>query len=111
MVKQSWQPEEIKSGAKVERIPADSVFGARHASRDGKLYRAGKQADLYIMFQAAPKTAGTDNGWVYGTVTPEGKTVTSAGRVASCMNCHKDAKHDRLFGLAPAPTNGPAKTK
>jgi len=28
-----------------------------------------------------------------------GKQVTSAGRVESGMACHKDAPHDRLFGL------------
>jgi hypothetical protein len=41
--------------------------------------------------------AGTDAGCVYGTVAPDG-TVTSAGRVASCMGCHvRDAKRERLF--------------
>jgi len=25
--------------------------------------------------------------------------VTSAGRVASCMQCHEAAPHERLFGL------------
>ena len=46
------------------------------------------------------KTPDTDEGWVYGTVSADGKTVTSAGRVQSCMNCHQDAPHDRLFGVA-----------
>ena len=63
------------------------------------------------MFKAPPRTIGTDNGWVYGTVTSDGKTVTSAGRVATCMNCHKEAKHDRLFGLVPVPASNAAKTK
>jgi hypothetical protein len=51
------------------------------------------------MFKLDPKTPGTDEGWVYGTVTADGKTVTSAGRVASRMKCHQEAPHDRLFGL------------
>ena len=42
---------------------------------------------------------GTDAGWIYGTLTPDGKTVTSAGRVQRCMDCHDVAPHDRLFGL------------
>jgi hypothetical protein len=45
-----------------------------------------------------PKTPGTDNGWVYGTVTADGKQVTSAGRVKSCMACHQRAPNDRVFG-------------
>jgi hypothetical protein len=35
---------------------------------------------------------------VYGTVAADG-TVTGAGRIASCMGCHADAPHERLFGL------------
>ena len=47
-----------------------------------------------------PKTPGTDDGWVYGTVSADGKTVTSAGRVDSCMRCHETRK-DRVFGIYP----------
>jgi hypothetical protein len=51
------------------------------------------------MFKVDPKTKDTDNGWVYGTVTADGKKVTSSGKVESCMKCHQDAPHDRVFGL------------
>jgi hypothetical protein len=52
---------------------------------------------------ALEECAPAHAGWVYGTVAPDG-TVTSAGRVASCMGCHTpSAKHERLFGLPPAP--------
>jgi len=47
----------------------------------------------------AADTPGTDDGFVYGTVTPDNKRVTSAGRVARCMGCHDNAPHERLFGL------------
>ena len=57
------------------------------------------RSDLFIMFKLDPKTPQTDNGWVYGTVSADAKNVTSAGRVKSCMDCHTEAKHDRLFGL------------
>jgi hypothetical protein len=43
-------------------------------------------------------TSGTDEGWVYGTIAPDG-TITSSGRVRACMSCHVDAPHDRWFGL------------
>jgi hypothetical protein len=92
LVKESWAPEEVKD----EKTPSEfeSVAG-----KDGKLFRPGKKNELFIMLKLDPKTPDTDEGWVYGTVTPDGKTVTSAGRVESCMSCHKDTKHDRLFGL------------
>ncbi len=40
-----------------------------------------------------------DEGWGYGTISVDRKTVSSAGRVASCMRCHDSAPHGRLFGL------------
>jgi hypothetical protein len=102
VVKESWTPVEID---KERRTPVQPGQHADpYASRDGKTFKTGTQGDLYIMFQLDPKTPATDNGWVYGTVTADGKKVTSAGRVDSCMSCHKDAKHDRLFGLAKPDT-------
>ena len=65
----------------------------------GKHWMLGKRRDLYIMYKLAPETPGTDQGWVYGTVTPGGE-VTSAGRVATCMRCHTgESTSDRMFGL------------
>ncbi len=58
-----------------------------------------QQSALFIMTKLDPTTKDTDEGWIYGTVTPDGKTVTSAGRVESCMKCHIQAKNDRLFGM------------
>lgn len=58
-----------------------------------------KQSDLFIMTKLDQAIKDTDEGWIYGTVTPDGKTVTSSGRVESCMKCHIQAKNDRLFGL------------
>ena len=40
-----------------------------------------------------------DSGWVYGTVSSDGQGVTSAGQVRTCMGCHEQAPHDRLFGI------------
>ena len=57
--------------------------------------------DLFVIAKVGPQD-GTDESWIYGTVAVDG-TVTSAGRVASCMGCHDhDAAHERLFGLASA---------
>jgi len=65
---------------------------------DGKLLGTGDRKDLFVMTKVGDG-AGTDDGWVYGTVAPDG-TVTSAGTVERCMSCHDDAAtHERLFGL------------
>jgi hypothetical protein len=98
VVKESWTPEEISEKERVPAKPFDRTVP--YATKDGKTYKAGKQGALFIMCKLDPKTPETDNGWVYGTVTADAKQVTSAGRVDSCVRCHKEAKHDRLFGLA-----------
>lgn len=93
IVKQSWQPEEV---------PAAEAKGSdllNFAVKAGKHYRAGLPADLFVMYKLDPSTPGTHNGWVYGVVSPDGKTVKGAGRLENCMSCHMDAPHDRLFGL------------
>lgn len=68
-------------------------------------YKAGEKHGLFIMIRLAPGSAGykdTDDGWIYGTVTADGKTVTAAGKVQSCMGCHLQAPHGRLFGVPSA---------
>ena len=87
-----WNPGSVPSG-KIE----DDHFYA-YAQKDGKLYKAGAQAGLFVMHKLDPATANTDQGWVYGTVATDG-SVTSGGRVAACMGCHDKAPFDRLFGL------------
>ena len=68
-------------------------------SHGGKLYTTDTQRELFLMIYLGPEACGTDAGWIYGTVTPDASTVTSAGKVASCMGCHQTAPHGRLFGL------------
>ncbi len=66
----------------------------------GEVLLVGEKADLFIMTKVGPAdTPGTDAGWIYGTVTADGKTVTSAGTIEQCMGCHEAATHERLFGL------------
>jgi len=103
VVKESWT---------AEKVPADKVADAtkpkegrqesvvRTAKDDqGVLHQCQDKAGLFIMLKLDKDTPETDRGWVYGTVTADGKKVTSAGRVKSCMECHEKAPHDRLFGL------------
>ena len=61
-------------------------------------YVAGSAIGQFIMIRYAAAREGTDDGWIYATVDSWG-TITSIGKVASCMECHVDAPHGRLFGL------------
>lgn len=64
---------------------------------DAKRRVPGERGPLFLMI----KTGGpdTDEGWIYATTTPDGKTITSSGKLASCMECHQSGTKDRLFGL------------
>ncbi len=88
-----------KFRAKAGQVIVKESFVAEKAPKGTLL--AGERKGLFILFKMEPETPKTDRGWVYGTVAPDGKTVTSAGKVTSCMNCHQEAPHDRLFGLEP----------
>jgi hypothetical protein len=104
VVKESWTVKPADGNSRNIVNEGDRVYSP-NAQRAGKWYETDQKAGLFIMFRAALDAAGhyapdTDDGWVYGTVTPDGKTVTAAGRVQSCMHCHQQAPHGRLFGLA-----------
>ena len=105
VVKQSWTAERVTgpdAGYAPESYrPAGNVtdhFYPYARDDDGGIFRASAPAGLYIMFRLDPTTPDTDGGWVYATLLPDGR-VTAAGPVSSCMRCHEDAPHDRLFGV------------
>jgi len=80
--------------------PSPDYFRApppiRTVDIDGKTMMTGAATGLFVMAKVG--TPDSDAGWIYGTTAPDG-TVTSAGRVASCIGCHEDAPSDRLFGV------------
>jgi hypothetical protein len=100
IVKESWIPEEVTHGkpGHVEKTSQEKL-PTELATRNGRTYRAARKGELFIMYKLDPKTPGTDNGWVYGVVSADGKQVLNAGRIENCMKCHQDAPHDHLFGL------------
>jgi hypothetical protein len=118
VVKESWVPEEakdrqpgktdskdiIRTDPRADGKQKPSLFVGDHfypyAVKDGKVFKASKPAGLFVMMKLDPKTEGTDNGWVYGTISADLKTVTASGKIGSCMKCHQDAKYDRLFWFA-----------
>jgi hypothetical protein len=75
IVKQSWIPEEVPEGkaAAFPELPVSRGMPSRFVKQDGKRYRATRQAELFVMFKLDPATPGTDNGWVNGNVSADGK--------------------------------------
>lgn len=120
IVKQSWHAIETEApptkpnglidsphaGAEFHRKGDIADYFQPFATKDGKLYRAGRQGPLFIMMKVGNDDPAieTDDGWIYATIEPDTKEITALGRIESCMKCHITAPYDRLFGLpSPAP--------
>jgi hypothetical protein len=108
IVKQSWAAVPGSRPIASEPIPVGAVLDMnldaptpiRWVEHDGQRLEVGEQAELFVMAKVGEHDMpGTDAGWIYGTLTADGKTVTSAGLVQRCMGCHEAATHERLFGL------------
>ena len=56
----------------------------------------GTFSGLFVMAKTGDPDG--DDGWIYATVAADRKTVTSSGKIASCMECHQN-RRDRVFGL------------
>ncbi|MCK6471859.1 MAG: hypothetical protein L6R28_08940 [Planctomycetes bacterium] len=89
---------EVRVVPKGEKVEVTERF-TRYVKQNGKVFHASESAGLFIMYKLDAKTEGTDNGWVYGTISPDLKTVTGAGRLQNCMECHVQSKKDRLIGV------------
>ncbi|MFV8755912.1 hypothetical protein ACNOYE_35625 [Nannocystaceae bacterium ST9] len=114
VVKQSWVAEpssppaanpapakpDAGSVAPVFDTSSDPPAPIDWVEHEGQRLAAGEQAELFVMTKVgAADMPGTDAGWIYGTLSADGLSVTSAGRVQRCMDCHEAATHERLFGL------------
>ena len=91
----------VKESFAPTQMPDDERMGSglKAAVRDGKRYRPGARRDLFVMVNLGANVKGTDSGWVYGTLSPDYRSVTSAGLVQSCMKCHDSLPIGRVFGL------------
>ena len=100
IVKQAWKPERMDGEPDSQN---DLEGWGRSQLRPVRLgdhwYRGHEFAGLFMMFKPEDPELPTDAGWIYATLSPDGRKVTGAGRMASCMKCH--ARHEgRLFGLS-----------
>jgi hypothetical protein len=106
VVKESWTAERVSTPYEPERAGDTTNQAGNHfypyAKKGDAVYRAAARAGLYLMFKVDPPGPDTDQGWVYATLTADGR-VTAAGRVDSCISCHDHAPHDRLFGVPKSP--------
>ncbi|MDA1265180.1 MAG: hypothetical protein O2816_08905 [Planctomycetota bacterium] len=99
LVKESFHPVEVAAEDLPSDVPRGGLVAHPYAVFDGQVWSSGERGPLFVMAKLDPETEGTDEGWIYGTATPEGE-LTSAGLIESCMRCHqRDSTTDRQFGL------------
>lgn len=115
IVKESWITEQVPSldaPSPVTEFDASTArivnANAPRPASAGPTHLPCKPGPLFFMLKLDPATPDTDQGWIYATLTVDasGKPTIIAGRIASCMECHTQAPHGRLFGL-PADQSAP----
>lgn len=95
IVKEAWHPVPATRDPGLEGIYGrqDEAGGfIPYVERNGRTWTTGEKSGLFVMLKE-------EGGWVYATLTADGKRVTQAGKIASCIGCHRDARPDSLFGI------------
>jgi hypothetical protein len=72
-------------------------FRVSPAKKGEEYYTAGEPMGLFVMARLEGSPAGTDEGWVYATIAPDGE-IRESGNIAACHDCHAKEK-DRIFGV------------
>jgi hypothetical protein len=86
-------------GGHVEQVIVKEAWRAKDPAAQATEQNKGDFAGLFVMIKYREAPAESDDGWVYATVAADRVTTLEAGRIASCMGCHENAPHGRLFGL------------
>lgn len=103
LVKEAWTSKPSNPNARNMRNHAAGIRVNPRTKVGDQVLEIGRRNKLFIMMKLETDTPETDQGWIYGVVDADSKAISEAGKVHSCMQCHIDAKHDRLFGPASLP--------
>ena len=98
-VKEAWKVIPQDETDRQFTHPSGKNVSSR-ATIGSKQVMLGDQHHLFIMLKTDSDTPETDQGWIYGVIDSQSKEVLGSGKIQSCIECHLDAKHDRLFGPA-----------
>ncbi len=102
LVKEVRLPIVLPGSGDFASLRRHDAAGIAVSPEDGRRYTPGEVVALFVMSRSGEvDRAGTDDGWVYGVVDGDGQRVIEAGVIASCVECHRQAPHGRVFGVAP----------
>ncbi|HKS16859.1 MAG TPA: hypothetical protein VJU16_06075 [Planctomycetota bacterium] len=88
IVKEAWEPIALRPDDKTDGSNTVAIEGP---GKEWVHFKAGPKAGLFIMLKRGGR-------WEYATVSADASRVTQSGQVASCLECHRNASHDSLFG-------------
>lgn len=101
LVKEVRLPVVLPGSGDFASLRRHDAAGIAVSPEDGRRYTPGEVVALFVMSRPGEvERAGTDEGWVYGIVDPDGQRVIDAGVIESCVECHRRAPHGRVFGVA-----------
>ena len=103
LVKEAWTSKPSNLNARNSRNHSSGIRINPRTKVGDQVLEIGRRSNLFVMLKMEADTPATDQGWVYGVVDPESKVVSESGKIPSCIQCHQDAKHDRLFGTSILP--------
>jgi hypothetical protein len=94
VVKEAWEPKEVAGiPAYPEQLSSDKAGPyIPFLTRDKRHYTTGARSGLFMMLKEGSE-------WSYGTVSADGHRVLQFGRLESCLECHREAQPDSVFGL------------
>lgn len=99
LVKEVRLPIVLPGSGDFASLRRHDAAGIAVSPEDGRRYTPGEVVALFIMSRSEDvDRQGKDDGWVYGIVDPDEQRVIEAGLIESCVGCHRQAPHGRVFG-------------
>lgn len=103
IVKENWTVEQVALSDLPPRVFREPTYDyvIEHGSPD-RAWKRKRRSNTFVMYKPPADSAlaaETDAGWIYAVLTPDAKAVIESGLIASCVDCHRHATRERLFGM------------
>jgi hypothetical protein len=96
---------ELAAAYEAHTAPAPVGLRVVVAGRDKK---DGDAVGLTAMVKMPPGYDPAHGDWWYAALSPDGRFAAAQGRLRLCIDCHRQAPSDHLFGVVNGPAAPPA---
>jgi|GEM_PF-1320753 len=98
LIKESWHARETEQQSSRRMDSRPHLYEWAVRGPDDRFYLPDEPYGLFVMLKEPDDAPHTDRGWVYATASFDAREVFEVGRIASCIQCHQHAPHQRLYG-------------